>query len=397
MEPQMRFASAMTTNRDITEAGQILTGQILLQMQGKSVDLALIFLSPHFRTETTDFLESLRNTLNPKMLLGSTAEGVIGRKQEIELSPAISLIAAHLPNVSLTPYAMQLNHWEQVVNDSYLFEQVVDAPKDPKLFLLLADPFSTPIEMVLTAFNNYFPNLPVMGGMASGSIRPGGNTLILNDRVVDNGVVGVTLGGSIDVDVIISQGCKPIGQTLTVTHARKNMIFSLEGSPPMEHIQKLVNELSSEDRDLLKNGLFIGRAIATDQNVLGRGDFLIRGVMGIDKESGAMVVGDYISNNEIIQFHVRDASTAEEDLEMMLTPQQFYDTPCGGLLFSCNGRGTRLYGHTNGDISTIRKVVGNIDLAGFFCAGEIGPIGSKNFLHGHTANLVLFRPEQITV
>jgi small ligand-binding sensory domain FIST len=115
--------------------------------------------------------------------------------------------------------------------------------------------------------------------------------------------------------------------------------------------------------------------------------------MGLDQESGVMVVGDYINEGETVQFHLRDASTAEEDLEMMLTPQQLFDAPCGGFLFSCNGRGTRLYNHPNGDISIIQKVMGGIDLAGFFCAGEIGPIGGKNFLHGHTASLALFRPQ----
>jgi small ligand-binding sensory domain FIST len=171
------------------------------------------------------------------------------------------------------------------------------------------------------------------------------------------------------------------------------MIYSLEGEPPLNQLQKLARDLSPEDRRLLQYGLLLGRAIASEQETLGRGDFLIRGVMGIDQQNGAMVVGDSIKDGETVQFHLRDASTAIEDLEMMLAPQLFYDSPRGGLLFSCNGRGTRLYDHPNGDITTIQKVIGDIHLAGFFCAGEIGPIGGKNFLHGHTASLALFRPQ----
>ncbi|MDX1524307.1 MAG: FIST C-terminal domain-containing protein, partial [Anaerolineae bacterium] len=151
-------------------------------------------------------------------------------------------------------------------------------------------------------------------------------------------------------------------------------------------------ELSEADQGLLQNGLFIGRAINDNQAELGRGDFLIRGISGIDRENGALIVSDYLQSGETVQFHLRDANTAEEDLEMMLTPQLLYDPPAGAMLFSCNGRGTRLYPHPDGDISTIRKVVGDVDLAGFFCAGEIGPIGGRNFLHGHTASLALFRP-----
>jgi small ligand-binding sensory domain FIST len=216
--------------------------------------------------------------------------------------------------------------------------------------------------------------------------------MLLNERLLNHGAIGAALVGNFEVDIIVSQGCRPIGPALTVTNAWQNLIYTLEDEPPLVHLQKLFQTLSGEDRELLQNGLFLGRAIAPQPEGLGRGDFLIRGVMGIDQRSGAMVVTDSIERGETIQFHLRDAATAEEDLEMMLTPQLFYDPPSGGMLFSCNGRGSRLYDHPNGDISVIQKVVGDINLAGFFCAGEIGPIGHKNFLHGHTASLALFRP-----
>jgi small ligand-binding sensory domain FIST len=228
--------------------------------------------------------------------------------------------------------------------------------------------------------------------MASGSQRAGGNALLLNDRVLNNGAVGVALAGAFEVDIIVSQGCRPVGRPFTVTSARENVIYGLEDQPPLARIKDMVDGMASDDRMLLRNGLFIGRAVGPDPDTLGRGDFLIRGVMGLDQETGVMVVGDYIDEGEMVQFHLRDATTAEEDLEMMLAPQLFFDPPCGGFLFSCNGRGTRLYDYPNGDISTIQKIIGDVNLAGFFCAGEIGPIGGKNFLHGHTASLALFRP-----
>jgi small ligand-binding sensory domain FIST len=167
---------------------------------------------------------------------------------------------------------------------------------------------------------------------------------------------------------------------------------SLEGEPPLKHLQNLVAQLSEEDQALLKNGLFVGRAIETGYGHLGRGDFLIRSLLGVDRQSGAIGVGDSIHEGETIQFHLRDQRTAEEDLEMLLTPQALDSPPCGALLFSCNGRGTRLYDHPNGDISTIQNILGGVNLAGFFAAGEIGPVGGKNFLHGHTASMALFRP-----
>jgi small ligand-binding sensory domain FIST len=195
------------------------------------------------------------------------------------------------------------------------------------------------------------------------------------------------------VDVIVSQGCRPVGPALKVTSARDNVIRSMDDKTPLDHLQDLVAELSEEERGLLRSGIFVGRAIDSEKDVLGRGDFLIRGVMGLDQDNGAITVGDVIDEGEVVQFHLRDAATAKEDLEMMLTPQALFGQPSGAFLFSCNGRGTRLFDHANGDISSIQNFFPGINLAGFFCAGEIGPIGGRNFLHGHTASLALIRPQ----
>ncbi len=389
----MLFASAITTARTIEEVSRGLTQQIKAQMAGYPLDLALVFLSPHFRVEVTDLVERLWAGLDPGLLIGCTAEGVIGREQEIEREPAVTLVAAHLPGVTLTPFTLQSMDWRRTLSEESALRQAVDAPPETKLFMMLADPFTTPMDAVLEAFNIYYRDVPIIGGMASGSQRAGGNALIFNDRILNNGAIGLALAGAFEVDLIVSQGCRPIGQPFTVTSSRENVIFSLEGEPPLARIQELVLGMTTADRSLLQNGLFIGRAVGADRAALGRGDFLIRGVMGLDQESGVMVVGDYIDEGETVQFHLRDATTAEEDLEMMLAPQLLFDPPCGGFLFSCNGRGTRLYDHPNGDVNIIQKVIGGIDLAGFFCAGEIGPIGGKNFLHGHTASLALFRPQ----
>jgi small ligand-binding sensory domain FIST len=392
LEDQMVFASATTTERSVDKVIEALVSQVKAQVEEHPLDLALIFLSPHFRLVTGDIVKQIRTILKPRVLLGCTGEGVIGQDREIEQSAGITLIAAHLPNVELRPFSLQSMDWEKVLGDPATFDAKIDAPEDPKLFVMMADPFTTPIDRVLEAFNHFHAGLPMIGGLASGAHRAGGNALILNDRVLNNGAVGVGLAGAIDVDVIVSQGCRPIGRPLKVTSVDQNIIMSFEDKSPLGYLQDLITELSPEDQDLLENGLFIGRAIDTGLETLGRGDFLIRSVVGVDQETGAIVIDDHIDAGETVQFHLRDASTAEEDLEMMLAPQLLYQAPSGGLLFACNGRGTRLYSHPNGDITTMQKVIGNIDLAGFFCAGEIGPIGGKNFLHGHTASMVLFRP-----
>ncbi len=388
----MLFGSATTTADEVKEVIPELVAQIRASLPTQPIHFVQIFMSPHFRLVAGEIAAGLRTALEPELLIGCTGESVIGRDQEIEQRSAITLIAAHLPGVELVPFTLQSMRWERFLDQADTFRGTIKAPAETKLFTVLGDPFTTPMDRVLEAFNTFYPDLPIIGGLASGSYRPGGNALLLNDQVLKNGAVGVAFAGAFEVDVIVSQGCRPIGQPMTVTEVQENAIIELAGKTPLEQLQALVEGMSMADQSLLQNGLFIGRAITPNQETLGRGDFLVRGVMGLDRQSGAMIVGDYLDIGETVQFHVRDANTAEEDLEMMLTPQLLFEPPAGALLFSCNGRGTRLYNHPDGDLSTIKKVFGQVDLAGFFCAGEIGPVGGKNFLHGHTASLALFRP-----
>lgn len=387
----MRFASVLTTEYDADLAAADLLAQIAERMEDRPIHLLVIFLSPHFAHHASMFSERLRQAFHPQALIGCTAQGVIDATREVEREPAISVLAAHLPDVKLDTFSLHDLTVRATHDDVQAFAQTLAAPELTRLYLLLADPFSTPIQAVLDAFNIYRPGVPVIGGMASGAPNPGSNFLLLNDQVYSNGAVGVALSGALSVDVIVSQGCRPIGKAFKVTATQNNMILGLDGKPPFSCVQTMVDELTEEDRNLLQNGLFIGRAIDSKQEELGRGDFLIRSVVGVDPDSGSIVVDDVLREDEIIQFHVRDAETAEEDLDMMLAPQTFYDPPCGGLLFSCNGRGLRFYDYPDGDVITIRRAIGPIAMSGFFCSGEIGPIAGRNSLHSHTASMVLFR------
>ena len=402
MNERMVFISADATHNTADGVIDSLLAQVGEVTSG--FDVAFTFISSQFTQDTALITERLSASLEPGVLLGCTAEGVIGNEQEIEAKPAISLLAARLPGVKLTPFALQRGSgdWHRVLLDADKFCQAVEIPQDTQLIVLLSDPFSTPIDDVLHSFNNWYPGIPIVGGMASGSLRPNGNALMVNKQTTQEGTVGVALSGALSVDVIVSQGCRPIWRPFKVTAAHRNEIHSLEDRSPLAWIQDLIPTLSEEDRLLLQNGLFVGRAIKRGgeadlptPGLLGRGDFLIRGLVGINQENGAIAISDSVLDGEIIQFHLRDALTAQEDLEMMLIPQMFRQPPSGGLLFACNGRGTRLYDHPNGDISIIQNNFENLNLAGFFCAGEIGPVGSKNFLHGHSICMALFRPTKL--
>lgn len=377
---------------------------------GAAIDLALLFLSTQCVPYAEQLVAELRRVLNINLLIGCSAENVISPEAESDNEAAIVLLAAQLPQVTVTPFYLRVNSvesWNHMMDNAEAFQAALGmkpGPADPpKLFVLLADPFSSPVESLLEAFNEYCAGVPVVGGLASSGQLAGENVFILNEQVSNVGIVGFALSGAVDVDVVVSQGCRPIGPTYKVTAASDDLIFSLNGGSPLKQVQAMVDDLNEAERELLQNGLFIGRAVRKPEpnreDNLGRGDFLIRAVMGVDQTTGALSVSDKLKESELVQFHVRDAKTAEEDLALMLAPQAFSDAPAGALLFSCNGRGLRLFDHPDADIGVVQAALSEdqpVPAVGFFCAGEFGPIGDRNFLHSHTASLVLFRPAPST-
>jgi small ligand-binding sensory domain FIST len=211
---------------------------------------------------------------------------------------------------------------------------------------------------------------------------------VLDTEVRNGGAVGAVLSGGVVVRPLVSQGCRPVGSPATVTRADRNVIIELGGQTPLERIRDMFGAADPAERALMQQGLHIGRVIDEYKTEFRRGDFLIRSVMGADPESGAVAVGDYVEVGETVQFHVRDAGSADEDLKTMLATVA--QPPAGALLFTCNGRGTYLFGVPDHDARAVQASFGRLPLAGLFCAGEIGPVGGRNFLHGFTASLALF-------
>lgn len=387
----MKFASATAVADSVPEITASLLADLKREVDDTGVDLLVLFIASDLSQIAPVIAKRLQTELSARVLLACTSEGVIGRDTELEETNSVAVLAAQLPNVTLVPFLLDASDWDDDSEQPLAVDAIVNAPPDTKLFLLLGEPFSTPMNRVLDGFNKHYPDIPIIGGMASGSDQEGENVLLLDKHILQHGVVGVALAGDFEADIIVSQGCRPIGHPLHVTDAERNVMLELDDEPALDRLRDAVDELSDEDRELLRNGLMVGRAVNPTDEVPGRGDFLIRGVMRIDQQTGAVAIGDYVTAGETVQFHLRDQMTATEDLELLLMPQIFATPPQGALLFSCNGRGTRLYDHPNGDIETIQKVLGGVELAGFFCAGEIGPIGGKNFMHGHTASMVIFR------
>ena len=379
-----QYAAAMSQHPIASHAVGETAGQILDQLQGENPDLLVVFASPHFVGAMEDVASTLRNLLDPKALIGGTAASIIGGGHEVEEEPALSVFAARMPGVELTPLVLRVED----TPDGHALVGWPHAQATAHSLILFTDPFTFPVDAFLDRVNDDLPNLQVIGGMASAARGPGGNRLVINDTLWTEGAVGVLVEGDLAVDTVVSQGCRPIGQPFVVTRADRNLVHELGGQPALTRLQELAAAASDDERALLRQGLHLGIVVDEQQDEFGRGDFLIRNVLGGDQESGVLKVGDVVEVGQTVQFQVRDAGSADEDLRVLLSRA---DPADGALLFTCNGRGRHLFGLADHDAGLVEEVLGPIPLAGAFCAGEIGPVGGRNYVHGFTASLALFR------
>jgi small ligand-binding sensory domain FIST len=359
-------------------------------LDGRRPDLAVVFASPHHAEGARELLRVLDQEASPGGVIGCVAQGVVGGRREVEDGPGVSVwLGASLGPVET--FAMDFVSTGSGGSGAFAGWRLPDDAATAGAILLVCDPFTFPADLFLRHVNETLAGTPVIGGMASGAVRPG-ETLLFHDReVLSSGAVGVRLSG-VAVRAMVSQGCRPIGQALTVTRADGNVLLELAGRSPLERLKETVNALPVVDRQLLSQGLQMGRVIDEYKVEHGQGDFLVRGVVGADPDSGAIAVGDQVDVGQTVQFHVRDAATADEELRALLERivRELPGRPAGALLFTCNGRGSRLFSSPDHDAALVSSYLGGAPLAGFFCAGELGPVGGRNFLHGFTASLALF-------
>jgi small ligand-binding sensory domain FIST len=383
----MKVGAALTTNSDARSAGVEATTEAARRLGDREQDLAVVFASAHFGPRADAVLDAVYEAASPRALIGCVAEAVVGTGREVESQPAVSVWLANL-DAGVRTFHCGFDKR----NGGGAFSGW--PPDEAAAYLLIADPFSFPADLLLKQLNERTPGSAlIVGGLASGGTAPGETRLFLDRNVVESGAVGVALTGNVEVVALVSQGCRPIGHPLTVTRADGNIILELGGQPPTQRIQELYASLPQHDRELMAQGLLVGRVIDEYKTDFERGDFLVRSVIGADPNSGAIAVGETVGVGETIQFHVRDEASADEDLRATLKVAQdrVGDRKiAGGLLFTCNGRGSRMFSTPDHDASLLASELDAAPIAGFFCAGEVGPVGSKTFLHGFTASMALF-------
>ena len=386
------IAAALSEHPVTAHATGEVIGQVL-ERGGTRPDLALLFVTPPHAGALEDAARAVESTLEPAVLLGCAAESVAGPRREVEQSAAVTLWTAG----ALEADALFLGSLGPDGPPGWPGED--DLTFRPRAVVLLADPFSFDAESFFEWLDRRHPGLPVIGGMASAARGPGGNRLVVGGtsfsahtggpaRVSSHGAVAALLGTGVRVDTVVSQGCRPVGQPWAVTRADGNIVYELASQPALERLLELARRELDQGEVAIINagGLHLGRVIDEHRATFGRGDFLVRNVIGGDQEVGAIAVNDTIEVGTTVQFHLRDAASADEDLKALVAGRRAE----GALLFTCNGRGTRLFRRPDHDVSVVADALDDAPVAGFFAAGEFGPVGGRNFLHGFTASLALF-------
>lgn len=382
----MKCVSASSPLPDGSEAIADAIEQVSGRLAADAVDVVWAFVSGYALELWEELERRLRAAFPNAVSVGCTAEGTIGDGRELERQASVAVMAAELPDVEVRAV-----HVTQDMIDEGGWTDVVPGLDAEPTIMALAEPFSVDIRRVVADLQESHPGQAVLGGMASGGHRPALNRLLCDGTIHEEGLVLLTLTGDVVVDTVVSQGCRPIGQAYVVTKGEANVIWTLRGLPAMDVLQEMASRLPPTDQELLKHGIFVGRAIDEYKSAHERGDFLIHGIVDAEEETGRIAIAGEIRTGGTIQFHVRDAASADEDLREMLQPfgESAYS---GALLFSCNGRGTRMWDTPGHDVGVLRETIGPVATVGCFCAGEIGPIGGSNFIHGYTAVIGLLRP-----
>ena len=388
----MRCQVAVSEHSDPLTAALNASQDLSHRLKETGCDLAFLFLSPHYRETLDDLLKTIHQHLHPKVMIGCMGDGVIGGTRELEERPALSILGLADPNMRVFPFRLTPDFNRDIpVLEGWPEESMVI--EGPQTCVLLADPFTTPVEDLFSRVEGEDSGIQLIGGLASGGRNQGDNRLILNQTAFDSGVVGVIIGGGVCIRTVVSQGCRPVGDRYVVTKAERNVLYELGGTSAVERLETTLLALPDEARRKAFLGIQVGIAMDEYRGDFGQGDFLIRGLLGADRESGSLVVGDFLREGQTIQFHIRDDQAASDDLRILIARERQSipgSCPKGALLFSCNGRGQHFFAKSDHDISSIQEGFGPVPVAGFFAGGEFGPVGGKNYLHGYTASMALF-------
>ncbi|MFL6139434.1 MAG: FIST N-terminal domain-containing protein [Frankiaceae bacterium] len=387
-----RFGDGLAVDADLDRAAERAVEQALAPLDG-APDLVCVFASPGPAggADASDLERAGRRAAllcSGATLIGCSAPGVIGAGRGVEGATAVSAWAAVLPGAQLRSYHLEVIRLPEGM-------AVIGMPERAaadEVSLLLADPYSFPADGFVQQANEALQGLPLVGGLATGAQGPGSTRLFIDDRVVDRGAVGVVIGGGSGAFPMVSQGCRPIGPTMVVTRSDGNAVLELAGVPALAKLQEIVDGLDPLDQALVSQGVHFGIVMDEYAEEHERGDFVVRGVVGADRDRAALVISDVVDVGRTVRFQVRDAGAAEDDLRDTIARSraQGLGRVEGALLFACEGRGSQLFGDPDHDVVAVRRWLDTASVAGFLAAGELGPVAGRNHVHSLTASMLAF-------
>jgi small ligand-binding sensory domain FIST len=385
----VRIGCGLSTGSDPRVAAIDAGQEAHAALEGRRADVAFVFASGAHLAAPEATLEGVHEALAPGVLAGCGAGGVLGDAREIERGTAVAVWAAAFEDGTAEAF-----HLDVVQGPDAMAVGGLPALDDVTGIVLLPDPYSFPTDLVLAELAHRAPQVPVLGGIASARTLDGDAALFLGDGLCGDGAVGVAFTG-VEVLPCVSQGAAPVGPELTVTAAEGHVIRELAGRPALEKLRDTIEALDHEEQVLVASGLLLGIVIDGGKPEYRQGDFLVRGVIGADPEAGTLTVGAPVREGTVVRLHARDAASADRDLRAALGLRREAlggGAPAGALVFSCNGRGEAMFGMPDHDAQTLDEELAGAPAAGFFAAGEIGPVGGDSFLHGFTATVAVFPP-----
>jgi small ligand-binding sensory domain FIST len=396
----MKWASALSRSAQLDVALADVAEQAGRALDQIEPDLVFLFLSANFAPDAERVAERLAPWLGSALLVGCSAHGVAGGGRELESEPGIALLAGVLPDVEIEARHVTQDWLRMPVADAAGWRALLGVELDDPAFVVIADPHSVRAEMLVRGLDVAHPGATKVGGIASGGQQPGSHALLLGGDVHRAGAIVLALGGNVRLDAIVAQGCKPVGEPHFVTSCHEHLLRELDGASPRDALTRLYESLSPSDRELFGQAVFVGLALPGEHRELHAGDFLVRNLLGLDPDTGALWLGAELEQNSILQFHLRDAATSAADLDRQLRRYSARGAgAAGALMFSCVGRGAGLYGRPDHDTLAFQQHLGDVPLGGFFGNGEIGPValGSRapsTYVHGYTSAFGVFRPKR---
>jgi small ligand-binding sensory domain FIST len=384
----VRIGTGLSTVPDARTAALEAASAASVGLGGGPCELALVFVSGGILAAPEAVLEAVHEVLAPESLIGCGAGGVIGHGREIEGGAAVSVFAASLGEGAAIAFHASVEEIEEGTGALTGMADLTGAGGA----ILLADPVTFPTDAVLRFLSESAPMLPLLGGLASGRTEDDETVLFIGDEVVTEGAVGVRLDG-VEVLPMVSQGATPLGPELTITAGEGHVIGELAGKPALEKLRETIEELPPEDLRLVQGGLLVGIVVDSNKPEYLQGDFLVRGLVGADPQTGQVAVAADVHPGQVVRLHARDAESADRDLREALSIRMTAlggRTPAGALVFACNGRGRSMFGRADHDAEAVADALDGAPAAGFFAAGEIGPVGGGYFLHSFTATVAVF-------